>query len=113
MAVAAALSTAVPEDAIPKVLGGSSGLAAFALAAVVGIPLYVCEGEEVPLTYGLVTAWLGPGPAFTFLLGSVGTCIPTMLMSRGIVGPRATYVYLGFWIAFAALAGLAFGALAA
>jgi uncharacterized membrane protein YraQ (UPF0718 family) len=111
MAVAAVLSTAVPEDAIPGVIGGSSGLGAFALAAVVGIPLYVCEGEEVPLTYGLIAAGLGAGPAFTFLLGSVGTCIPTMLMSRGIVGPRATHVYLGFWISFAVLAGLAFGAL--
>lgn len=113
MAVAAVLSTAVPENAIPEVLGDSSGLAAFALAAVVGIPLYVCEGEEVPLTYGLVTAGLGAGPAFTFLLGSVGTCILTLLMSRGIVGPRATHIYLGFWIAFAVLAGLALGALTA
>jgi len=113
MTVAAVLSTAVPEDAIPEVLGGSSGLAAFALAAVVGIPLYVCEGEEVPLTYGLMTAGLGAGPAFTFLLGSVGTCIPTLLMSRGIVGPRATRAYLGFWIAFAVLAGLVFGAITA
>jgi hypothetical protein len=35
-----------------------------------------------------------------------------MLMSRGIVGPRATYVYLGFWIGFAVFAGLVFGGLA-
>jgi uncharacterized membrane protein YraQ (UPF0718 family) len=110
MAAAAVLSTVFPEDAIPGLLGGASGIAAFALAAVVGIPLYVCEGEEVPLTYALTSAGLGTGPAFTFLLGSVGTCIPTVLMSRGIVGPRATYFYLGFWIAFALAAGLAFGA---
>jgi len=31
-------------------------------------------------------------------------------MSRGIVGPRATWFYLGFWIAFALTAGVAFGA---
>jgi uncharacterized membrane protein YraQ (UPF0718 family) len=111
MLAAAVLTTAVPEDAIPNLLGGSSGLAAFALAAVIGIPLYVCEGEEVPLTYGLVTAGLGQGPAFTFLLGSVGTCVPTVLMARGIIGARATHFYLGFWIGFAALAGIAFGAL--
>jgi uncharacterized protein len=111
MVAAAILSTAVPEDAIPDLLGGSTGLAAFALAAVVGIPLYVCEGEEVPLTYALTSAGLGNGPAFTFLLGSVGTCIPTVLMSRGIIGPRATYAYLAFWIAFALAAGLVFGAL--
>jgi len=108
MLIAAVLSSAVPEDALPDVLGGSSGIAAFALAAVVGIPLYVCEGEEVPLTYGLLATGLGPGPAFTFLMGSVGTCVPTILMSRGILGKRATYFYVGFWIAFAIVAGLAF-----
>jgi uncharacterized membrane protein YraQ (UPF0718 family) len=113
MLVAAILSAAVPEDALPGVLGGSSGIAAFALAAVVGIPLYVCEGEEVPLAYGLMGAGLGPGPAFTFLMGSVGTCVPTILMSRGIIGRRATYFYVGFWIVFAIAVGLIFGAIMA
>jgi uncharacterized membrane protein YraQ (UPF0718 family) len=94
MLVAAVLSTLVPEDAVPELLGGSSGVWAFALAAAVGIPLYVCEGEEVPLTVGLLAAGLGPGPSLTFLLGSVGTCVPTLLMSRGILGERATAFYL-------------------
>ncbi len=111
MLVAAVLTTAVPEDALPGLLGGSSGLAAFALAAVVGIPLYVCEGEEVPLTYGLIGTGLGSGPAFTFLMGSVGTCVPTVLMSRGIIGKRATYFYVGFWILFAIAAGALYGLL--
>jgi uncharacterized protein len=83
------------------VLGDAGGVWAFALAAIVGIPLYVCEGEEVPLTAGLLAAGLGPGPSLTFLLGSVGTCVPTLLMSRGILGDRATSFYLAFWIAFA------------
>jgi uncharacterized membrane protein YraQ (UPF0718 family) len=95
----------------PDLIGGSSGIAAFALAAVVGIPLYVWEGEEVTWTYALTSTGLGAGPAFTFLLGSVGTCIPTIVMSRGIVGSRATYFYLCFWIAFALAAGVAFGAI--
>jgi uncharacterized membrane protein YraQ (UPF0718 family) len=111
MLVAAVLSAAVPEDALPGLLGGSSGVAAFALAAVVGIPLYVCEGEEVPLTYGLIGTGLGSGPAFTFLMGSVGTCVPTVLMSRGIIGKRATYFYLGFWTLFAIAAGAIYGLL--
>lgn len=101
MLVAAVLSALVPEKAIPELLGGAGGLWAFALAAAVGIPLYVCEGEEVPLTVGLLAAGLGPGPSLTFLLGSVGTCVPTLLMSRGILGKRATNFYLAFWIVFA------------
>lgn len=108
MAAAAALSVFVPEGAIPKLLGGSAGPGAYLLAAVVGIPLYVCEGEEVPLTFGLLRAGLGAGPAFTFLVGSVGTCVPTILMSRRIVGSRATTFYAAWWIAFAIGSGILF-----
>jgi uncharacterized protein len=108
MLVAAVLSALVPEDAVPSLLGDAGGLWAFALAAAVGIPLYVCEGEEVPLTVGLLAAGLGPGPSLTFLLGSVGTCVPTLLMSRGILGERATPFYLAFWIVFAIGVGAAY-----
>lgn len=111
MLVAAALSALVPEDAVPDVLGDAGGVRAFALAAIVGIPLYVCEGEEVPLTVGLLAAGLGPGPSLTFLLGSVGTCVPTLLMSRGILGDRATTFYLAFWIVFAIGVGTLYQAL--
>jgi uncharacterized protein len=111
MLVAAVLAALVPEDAVPSVLGDAGGLWAFALAAVVGIPLYVCEGEEVPLTVGLLAAGLGPGPSLTFLLGSVGTCVPTLLMSRGILGERATSFYLAFWIVFAIGVGAVYQAL--
>lgn len=48
----AVLAALVPEHAIPSLLGGSSGARAYALAAVVGIPLYVCEGEEDFLRVG-------------------------------------------------------------
>lgn len=113
MLAAAALSALVPEDAVPDLLGDAGGVWAFALAAAVGIPLYVCEGEEVPLTVGLLAAGLAPGPSLTFLLGSVGTCIPTLLMSRGILGDRANSFYLAFWIAFAIGVGTVYQALVA
>lgn len=108
MAIAAAISVAVPEGDLAGFLGGSSGALAYLLAALVGIPIYVCEGEEVPITYGLVQAGLGPGPSLTFLLGSVGTCVPTILMSGRVIGRQATAIYLGFWFPFAIGAGLLF-----
>ena len=108
MLIAAALSALLPEDAIPGFLGGSSGPWAFLLAALVGIPLYVCEGEEVPITFALLSRGLGPGPSLTFLLGSVGTCIPTMLMSKNIIGRRATFSYVVFWFIFAIGSGALF-----
>lgn len=102
--LAALLMTLVPPQAIPRYLG-ASGPMAYVLAALVGIPAYVCEGEEVPLTYALLQLGLGPGPAFTFLLGSVGTCIPTMLMARRIIGDATTLLYIVSWFVFAILGG--------
>lgn len=112
MAIAAVLSTVLPEQAIPRFLGGSAGVWAYVLAAVIGIPLYVCEGEEVPLTYALIRHGLGAGPSLTFLLGSVGTCVPTVLMSRKVIGSRATAFYVAFWFAFAIGSGMLFETLA-
>jgi uncharacterized membrane protein YraQ (UPF0718 family) len=111
MLIAGVLSALLPEDAIPRYLGGSSGIAAYVLAAIVGVPLYVCEGEEVPIIYALIARGLGAGPALTFLLGSVGTCIPTILMARKIIGDRATALYAVFWFVFVIAAGLLFQAL--
>ena len=98
IAVAILQSMVSPRD-IGKYLHG--GFKAYLLAAVVGIPLYVCEGAEVPLTYGLIQAGVGIGPAFTFMLGAVGTCIPTIAMAPRIIGRTATYVYVGVWLLLA------------
>lgn len=89
----------MPPRDIARYLHG--GPVAYLLAAVVGIPLYVCEGAEVPLTYSLLQAGVGIGPAFTFMLGAVGTCIPTILMAPRIIGKTSTYVYVAVWLPLA------------
>ena len=108
IALAALLSTVIPEDTIPKLVGGAAGPFAYLVAAVAGAPLYVCQGEEVPLTYAVLATGLASGPALTFLLGSVGMCLPTVIMSRAILTPRVTYTYVPFWIAFTILSGFLF-----
>ena len=95
----AILQTLVPPRDVARYLHG--GVGAYLLAAVVGIPLYVCEGAEVPLTYGLLQAGVGIGPAFTFMLGAVGTCVPTILMAPRIIGKTSTYVYVAVWLLLA------------
>ena len=111
MALAEAASTLLPEDAIPKALGGAGGIWVFVIAAVAGAPLYVCQGEEVPLTYAVLASGVAPGPALTFLLGAVGMCLPTVVMSRGVLSPRVTYAYVAFWITFVILSGVTFQAI--
>jgi uncharacterized protein len=108
MILAALITTLLPADAIPDLLGGTAGPAAFLLAAIVGAPISVCQGEEVPITYAVLASGVAAGPALTFLLGSVGLCLPTVVMSRAVLAPRVAPVYLAFWIIWVVLAGAAF-----
>lgn len=108
--IASVLSALIPEGAIAEYLG-SSGVRAYASAVAIGIPLYVCEGEEIPIALSLLKLGLGPGPTFAFLLGSVGACIPTIIMAQKIIGRRPMVVYVLFWIVFAITAGALFQAL--
>ena len=107
MFIASLLTTLIPKEAIPGYIG-ASGAFAYIVAVLVGVPLYVCEGEEIPITLALLKLGLGAGPAFSFLLGSVGTCIPTMIMARNIIGKRATLFYIIWWFVFAVGSGLLF-----
>ncbi len=107
MLIASVLTIFIPEEAIPQYIG-ASGIFAYAAAVLVGIPLYVCEGEEIPITFALLKLGLGGGPSLAFLLGSVGTCIPTMIMAQKIIGKRPTLFYIVGWFAFAVGSGLLF-----
>lgn len=108
MLIASLLTVFIPAGAIPRYIG-SSGAFAYIAAALVGIPLYVCEGEEIPLTLALLKLGLGAGPSLTFLLGAVGTCIPTMMMAPKIIGKGATILYVTGWFGFAIASGWLFG----
>ncbi|MBN1586833.1 MAG: permease [Candidatus Omnitrophica bacterium] len=102
--IAAAAIALVPKDALSRLT--QSAFWTYPLAAGVGMPFYVCEGEEVPLTRALLYMGVGVGPAFTFMLASVGTCIPTILMAPKLIGRVATWVYVVAWVVFAIMAGV-------
>ena len=107
MFIASLLTVLIPEDTIPKYIG-SSGAFAYLVAVLVGIPIYICEGEEIPITLALLKLGLGKGPAFSFLLGAVGTCIPTMLMAQKVIGRKPVIFYIIYWFLFAISSGLIF-----
>jgi uncharacterized protein len=105
--VAALISTTVPADTIHKYLRG--GWTAYFFAALVAFPVYVCDGGEIPLTRALLAMGVGPGPAFCFMLASVGTCLPTIAMATRIIGWRATVIYVVAWLVLAVGGGLLMG----
>ena len=105
--VAAVISATVPADTIHKYLRG--GWTAYVFAALVAFPIYVCDGGEIPLTRALLTMGVGPGPAFCFMLASVGTCLPTIAMATRIIGWRATVIYVIAWLFLAVGGGVLMG----
>ena len=105
--IATLLTILVPKHAIPNYIG-SSGFLAFFLALIIGIPLYVHEGEEIPIIVSFAALGLGQGPSMTFLLGSIGTCIPTLIMAQKVIGKKTTMFYTLYWFIFAFLSGFIF-----
>jgi hypothetical protein len=106
LAVVAVLTAFLPSARIAEY---GNGPLAYLVALVAGIPLYVCDGGEVPLTRSLLALGVGPGPAFTFLLGSVGTCFATIAMAFGIIGKRMTFIYVAGTLLLALLGGVLVG----
>ena len=104
---AASASVLIGKGQIEQWMGG--GVGAYAVAVAAGIPAYVCEGGEVPLTAALVTMGVGIGPAFTFMQASVGTCLPTLMMLPKLIGVKLTVAYLAFWLVYSVASGLLVG----
>lgn len=101
------LQELIPHETITKYM--RHGWMAYLVAMIAGIPLYVCEGAEVPLTLALLKLGVGMGPAFTFLLSSVGTCLPTIAMAPKVIGWNATIMYLACWLLLAVGGGAIMG----
>ncbi len=108
LVIASALTVVIPPDIIPAIVARYPKLI-YIIPAVIGIPVYICEGEEIPITVSLIQLGLPDGPAMTFLLGAVGTCIPTLIFAKKLLGFRTTLVYGVYWALFAPLAGWVFG----
>jgi len=107
LAIATALTISIPTDMIPNTIGNHPILS-YVIATFIGIPIYICEGEEIPITYSLLTLGLAQGPSFTFLLGAVGTCIPTLLFAQKILGKKPMIIYAAYWCIYAPLCGITF-----
>lgn len=106
--IASVLSVLVPPAWVAN-FALKTGHFAPVITAFLGIPIYVCEGEEIPITMSLLALGLPKGASFSFMMGSVGTCIPTFLMAKKIIGNHATLIYVGVWLVMTPIAGILFG----
>lgn len=70
------------------------------------------EGDHaVPLVDALLAHGMAPGAAMSFVIAGGVSCIPAALAVWALVKPRVFAAYLGFAVAGAVLAGIAWGQL--
>ncbi|MDG4477084.1 SO_0444 family Cu/Zn efflux transporter [Thiovibrio frasassiensis] len=90
--LAGMISALVPDDLITTYLGG--GLLTMLLMLAFGIPLYICATASTPIAAAMILKGVSPGAALVFLLVGPATNMATLSVLVGLLGKRATAVYL-------------------
>ncbi|MFC1706686.1 SO_0444 family Cu/Zn efflux transporter [Planctomycetota bacterium] len=99
------ITTLVPEELLSSCLGG--GIQAMLIMLVMGIPLYICATASTPIAAALILKGASPGAALVFLLAGPATNVASLTVLLGVLGRRATAVYLASIAVFAVASGLA------
>ena len=90
--LAGLITVLIPDDVFSKYLG--AGLPAMLLMLAVGIPLYICATASTPIAAALILKGVSPGAALVFLLAGPATNIASLTALTGVLGKRATAIYL-------------------
>jgi uncharacterized membrane protein YraQ (UPF0718 family) len=102
--VAGVITALVPADMFSRYLGG--GLSAMLLMLVFGIPLYICATASTPIAAAFILKGVSPGAALVFLLVGPATNVTSLSVLFGLLGKRATALYLISISIVAVIAGL-------
>jgi hypothetical protein len=106
--LAGVITALVPERLISTYLGG--GLVSMLAMLAVGIPLYICSTASTPIAAALILKGVSPGAALVFLLAGPATNLTSLTVVGGILGRRATAIYLVCIAVVAVVCGLALDA---
>jgi len=105
LVLAGVIAAVVPEELLGAALGG--GIGAMLLMLVVGVPLYICATASTPIAAALILKGVSPGAALVFLLVGPATNVASVSVLLGLLGRRATAVYLAAIASVSVIAGLA------
>lgn len=103
--LAGLITAAIPDDLIAGYLGG--GLPSMLLMLAVGIPLYICASASTPIAAALILKGVSPGAALVFMLAGPATNMAALSVLVGLLGRRATSLYLLAIAVMSVLCGLA------
>ncbi len=98
------ITVLVPEEFITAYLGG--GFTTMLLMLAVGIPLYICASASTPIAAALILKGVSPGAALVFLLVGPATNVTSLSVLLGLLGKRATTLYLATIAVVSILCGL-------
>ena len=104
MVLAGLITVLIPPDMFGQHLG--AGLPAMLIMLAVGIPLYICATASTPIAAALILKGVSPGAALVFLLAGPATNIASLTVLTGVLGRRATAIYLTSIAVCAVLFGL-------
>ena len=90
--LAGVITTLIPSELMVRHLGG--GLSAMLIMLAVGIPLYICATASTPIAAALILKGVSPGAALVFLLAGPATNVTSLTVLFGLLGKRATAIYL-------------------
>lgn len=90
--LAGVITVLVPDDLISHYLGG--GISSMLLMLLFGIPLYICATASTPIAAALIMKGVSPGTALVFLLVGPATNITSLSVLIGLLGKRASGLYL-------------------
>jgi uncharacterized protein len=90
--LAGVITAAIPEDSISRYLG--PGLWSMLLMLALGVPMYICATASTPIAAALILKGVSPGAALVFLLAGPATNITSLTVLTGLLGRRATGIYL-------------------
>lgn len=103
--LAGIVTVLIPEDTISQYLGG--GLSSMLIMLLFGIPLYICATASTPIAAAFILKGVSPGTALVFLLVGPATNVTSLSVLTGLLGKRATGIYLASIAIVSVLCGLA------
>ncbi len=98
------ITVLVPPNIFSTYLG--FGLPAMLLMLAIGIPLYICASASTPIAAALILKGVSPGAALVFLLAGPATNVTSLTVLAGVLGKRATGIYLATIAVSAIIFGL-------
>lgn len=104
IAIAAIITTLVPDDFVSQHLGGGIGSMLLMLAA--GIPMYICATASTPIAAAMILKGVSPGAALVFLLSGPATNVAALAVLVKILGKKGVVIYLASIAVVSVLCGL-------